>query len=200
MLRLTLDTNCVIHAAQAQSYGPDVDRLVDFARAGTVSLWITTAFEVDQARLDPSDERRLVNLRWLSRRPMITQIPGPFRLDYSKFDGPDILVEDDHLAPDECIREILLTQKYRSAPPGQDDDPAAFKKWRNKISDVQHLSAHLLAKHDVFVTSDEDDMWKKRDLLTACGIVIKNPSEAVAYALAASQQPGPQAATLDEPE
>jgi hypothetical protein len=29
MLRLTLDTNCVIHAAQAQRYGPQVDELVE---------------------------------------------------------------------------------------------------------------------------------------------------------------------------
>ena len=48
MLRLTLDTNCcVIHSAQAQRFGPDVDRLVEMARTGTVGLWITTGFEVD---------------------------------------------------------------------------------------------------------------------------------------------------------
>jgi hypothetical protein len=29
MLRLTLDTNCVIHAAQAQPYGPPGEELVD---------------------------------------------------------------------------------------------------------------------------------------------------------------------------
>jgi hypothetical protein len=73
-----------------------------------------------------------------------------------------------------------------------------MKKWRNKISDVQHLSAHLLAKHDAFVTSDEDDMWKKRDLLTACGVVIKNPAEAVVLASAESLQSRPLTAPPDE--
>ena len=197
MLRLTLDTNCVIHSAQAQRYGPDVDRLVEMARTGTVGLWITTGFEVDQALLSPDDERRLLNLQWLSERPMITRIPGPLRFDYSTWDGSDVFVRDEHLASDRCIRDVLLTEKYQAGH-SSEDDPAAMKKWRNKISDVQHLSAHLLAKHDAFVTSDEDDMWKKRDLLTACGVVIKNPAEAVVLASAESLQSRPLTAPPDE--
>ena len=40
-------------------------------------------------------------------------------------------------------------------------------KWSRKINDVQHLSAHSMAAHDAFVTSDEDDMIKKRVALQA---------------------------------
>jgi hypothetical protein len=69
MLRLTLDTNCVIHAAQAQPYGPQVDELVDLARDGRVDLWITEAFSVDQERA-PTDKHQR-NLAWLGQRPPI---------------------------------------------------------------------------------------------------------------------------------
>jgi hypothetical protein len=47
-MRLTLDTSCVIDAAQAQPRGPQVDELVDLARHARVGLWITEAFTVDQ--------------------------------------------------------------------------------------------------------------------------------------------------------
>jgi hypothetical protein len=38
MLQLTLDTSTVIHGAQAQLYGPQIDELVELARNGQVSL------------------------------------------------------------------------------------------------------------------------------------------------------------------
>jgi hypothetical protein len=31
-------------------------------------------------------------------------------------------------------------------------------KWRRKVNDVQHLTAHLMAGRGAFVTSDRDDM------------------------------------------
>jgi hypothetical protein len=56
-------------------------------------------------------------------------------------------------------------------------------KWRRKVNDVQHLTAHLIAGHYAFVTSDDDDMLKKRaDLQARTGIVVVNPAEAVQMA------------------
>jgi hypothetical protein len=43
MLRLTLDTSCVIHGAEAQPHGAQIDELVELAGDGRVGLWITTA-------------------------------------------------------------------------------------------------------------------------------------------------------------
>jgi hypothetical protein len=80
-MRLTLDTSCVIDAAQAQPRGPQVDELVDLARHRRVGLWITEAFTVDQETA-PAD-RHQRNLAWLSARPVIGRIPGPWRLGYS---------------------------------------------------------------------------------------------------------------------
>jgi hypothetical protein len=58
-MRLTLDTSCVIDAAQAQPRGPQVDDLVDLARHGRVGLWITEAFTVDQETAPADRHQRL---------------------------------------------------------------------------------------------------------------------------------------------
>ena len=171
----------MIHSAQFQAYGADIDRLVELARQGAVTLSITSAFDVDQAVMKPDDERRLRNLRWLAERPMIARLPGPLRFGYSTWDGADVLVADNFPPLDDCIRNVVLPEHYGSSPVDE-GDPVAMRKWRKRITDVQHLSAHLMAKHDVFVTSDEDDMWKKRRALLNCGIVVQNPTEAAAWA------------------
>jgi hypothetical protein len=166
VLRLTLDTSSVIHGAQAQRYGPEIDELVDLARQGQVGLWITTAFAVDQEHA-PADKRQR-NLAWLSERPLIGSVPGPFRFDYSGLDGPDGFVGGQHADADAALRDILF-------PSG-----SAPRASRRKITDVQHLTAHLMAGHDAFVTSDQEDMLRRREVIRSrTGIVVVNPAEAV---------------------
>jgi hypothetical protein len=168
MLRPTLDTSSVIHGAQAQPYGPAVDELVELARQSRVGLWITTAFAVDQERA-PADKHER-NLAWLSDRPLIGTVPGPWRLGYSGLEASEGLGDDDGAATDGVLKEVLLPGKARTAS-------------RRKITDVQHLTAHLVAGHDAFVTSDHDDMLKRRvELRARTGIVIVDPAEAVQLA------------------
>lgn len=90
MLTLTLDTSCVIHGAQRQEQGALADRLVELAHADRVRLCLTTAYARDQERNTP--ERVRINEDWLAGLPVVTQEPGPFRLDYSAVDGPDLLL------------------------------------------------------------------------------------------------------------
>jgi hypothetical protein len=109
-MRLTLDTSCVIDAAQAQPRGPQVDELVDLARHRRVGLWITEAFTVDQETA-PAD-RHQPNLAWLSARPVIGRIPGPWRLGYSGL-GPDGFTDDTSAAADLALREIILSERLQ---------------------------------------------------------------------------------------
>jgi hypothetical protein len=180
MLRLTLDTNCVIHAAQAQPWGLQVDELVDLARDGRVGLWITEAFIVDQERA-PTDKHQR-NLAWLSQRSTIGRIPGPFRLGYSALGGPDVLTDDDTPGVDALLCEILLPDRLQ-AERLDENDAAAIAKWRQKVTDVQHLTAHRMAGHDAFVTSDHHDMLRHRQAIRRrTGIVVVDPLEAVQLA------------------
>jgi hypothetical protein len=177
MLRLTLDTNAVIHAAQGQPYGAAVDELVDLARGGRVGLCITTAFGNDQARA-PADKRQR-NLVWLGDRPLIGTVPGGFRLDYSRLGIDTILLSDEQAAKARVLDQLLLPAAYQVGQL-QADDPAFMARWRRKgADDVAHLVAHLIAGHDAFVTSDGAMLGKREAIQQRTGIVVVDPEEAV---------------------
>jgi hypothetical protein len=178
MVRLTLDTACVIHAAQGGRYRAEIDQLVRLAPAGKVGLWLTSAFDVDQARA--SDENLRANLRWLSERPLIQRGSGPFRFGLSKLGGPgapgvlDKLVDESTAQVDEKIK-LILWPSYQVG----DELPVP------KVNDVHHLTAHLMAGHDAFVTLDEKDILRRRQaLLNDVGITVVTPAEALALVMA----------------
>jgi hypothetical protein len=178
LLRFTLDTCSVIDAAQAQPRGPLILELVDLGRQGRVGLWTTEAFTVDQERA-PADEQQR-NLVWLSARPASGRVPGPFRLGYSKLGGPDFRLDDDIAADALC--EILLSERFQ-AERLDEDDAALMVKWRKKVTDVHHLTGHLMAGHDAFVTSDHHDLLRNRQAIRhRTGIVVVDPAEAVQMA------------------
>ena len=162
MLQLTLDSSCVIHGAQNQSEADFVDRLVDLARDGVVGLWLAEAFEADLARA--SVEHHRVNLGWLQTRPVVRNLPGPFRLDYSLLDGRDVLGNESTMEVAEIVGDIVLPPTLRT---GQLDasDERLTDRWRRRTNDVQHLLAHHMSGHDAFVTTDSRDILSKTTLL-----------------------------------
>lgn len=162
MQRFTLDTGCVIAAVQQQDYAKDVERLTETARQGKVMLWLTAAFAADQTRASSHNLR--ANAVWLAGQPILQGSPGPFRLDYSRLDGMDVLVSDEQAAIIETIEDIVLPAGYRVGRLRTDDE-RFMDKWSRRINDVQHLAAHHMAGHDAFVTSDQDDIVKRRDQL-----------------------------------
>lgn len=173
----TLDTSCVIHAVQQQAYSPAIEQLVAAARAGRVALCLTAAFEEDMTRA--SNEHVRANLSWLAGQPILRPIPGPFRLDYSHLDGPDVLITDEQAKVIDAIEEIVLPPKYQVGRL-RDTDPEFLAKWSRKVNDVQHLAAHYIASHDAFVTSDEHDIVSKREKLwDRARIRVYRPPEAL---------------------
>jgi len=64
-----------------------------------------------------------------------------------------------------------------------ENDAAAITKWRQKVTDVQHLTAHRMSGHDAFVTSDHHDILRHRQAIRRrTGIVVVDPLEAVQLA------------------
>jgi hypothetical protein len=156
---------------------PQVVELVNLAHQGRVGLWITEAFTVDQ-QTDPLDKAQL-NLAWLSQQPVIGRIPGPWRLGYSGLEGPDGFTDPDHADADLALREIILPEELQRGRLDE-HDPAQLARNRRKVTDVQHLTAHLMAGHDAFVTDDHDDMLDNVDAIRRrTGIVVIDPAEAV---------------------
>jgi hypothetical protein len=142
---------------------------------------ITTAFTVDQETA--SQENRQRNIQWLSQRPIIGMVRGPFRLDYSQLNGADQLVSQEQQAVDEIIREIILPQASKAKNLWEEDETAKEKR-RRKVSDTQHLAAHFIADHDAFVTDDRDMLAenKRKALREQIRIVVVSPVEAVEIA------------------
>jgi len=173
----TLDTSCVIAAVQQQEHAKDVERLTEAAREGQVTLWLTAAFAADQTRA--SSEYVRANLAWLAEQPILQAAPGPFRLDYSYLDGPDVLVSDQQAAVIDAIEDIVLSAEYRVGQLPTDNEEF-MAKWSRKINDVQHLAAHHMAGHNALVTGDHHDIVKRRDQLwERVRILIFTPGEAV---------------------
>ena len=162
MLKLTLDTSCIIHAAQKQEEESAILDLVDLSLAGVAGLWLSSAFDADQ--ILASLERLRTNMAWLAERPVIRRVPGPFRLDYSRLDGGDVLASEDAARLDDLVQSILLPAEYRAGAL-QETDQVFMNRWTRKINDVQHLVAHAMASHGVFVTSDHDDILRRRKAL-----------------------------------
>jgi hypothetical protein len=114
----------------------------------------------------------------------VGRIPQPFRFDISPLgDSGHVLAG----GPDEAtvitkLEQIILAPQYQV---GQLDanDSKLMARFRRRVADVQHLAGHMMSGNDYFVTSDHDDMLKKREQMWhAAGIAIVDPPEAVALA------------------
>jgi hypothetical protein len=53
-------------------------------------------------------------------------------------------------------------------------------RYSNKINDIDHLTGHMLAKRDMFVTDDQG-ILRKRDQLSGLGIIVMTPAQCVAH-------------------
>jgi len=165
MRRFTLDTSCIIAAVNGEPAAIDIEQLVELARSSKIEIVITCGFEVDQRRA--SSERRRANLQWLAHAEILS-VPGPRRFDMSTFDGPDVLIDDDTQDVDEAIAKIVLPRGLKPENAGK------------RMQDVHHLTAHYMAKRDIFATGDHDDMIRKcSELKSKVGITVATPSEAV---------------------
>ncbi len=188
MMRLTLDTSCVIHRAQGQAFAEPFNELVDLAPEGLIGLWLTSASQDDQSRA--SSVHRQTNADWLRSRTVLGEVPGPFRLDHSKIGGEDVVLDDRTAEVGEVIERIVL-----SAGLGRGsldiNDRVQMARWRKRVTDVEHLIAHAMAGHDLFVTTDSEDIlrkWEARRL--EAGIEVAHPDVALLRVRASAGQPG----------
>ncbi|TDC89573.1 hypothetical protein [Actinomadura sp. 7K507] len=165
--KFTLDTNCVIYGVTGTHYKAELDRLVALAKAGDIELWLTAGFQDDQDRA--SAAYVAANQAWLEKRPILGLTTGPFRFDYSMLDGRDGFVSDATAAADEAIKGIVFPS-HAQMPDASNDKQGT--RWRQRMTDVQHLTSHFAHGHDVFVTSDRDILDRKARLYAEAGITV----------------------------
>lgn len=175
ILTFTLDT-CVVIALidpSASNAGPanEVDaavQILDLAQAGCVRLAVTEAHNRDVGLA--ATEVQQHRARFLAGVPHLA-IPTVFHLDEPNVDRNVVLGDDSTTAMQERLLAIL--------PHGRAEEGMTPKQANRAVSDHRHLQAHWLAGADVFVTTDDDTILRNRDQLSAIGIIVEWPTEAL---------------------
>lgn len=170
MIKLTLDTNCIINLLDYKSESAmSVDELAEILRyglEGNVNIAITTKVDSDVNK-DKDQDRKSEILKRISMFPTIGTV---FRLNGSKLNGGDVLADTEHQTMEDEIKKILF-------PNLKKDDP----RYGNKINDIDHLIGHKINQRDIFVTDDQQILKKAGTLESSIGIKIMDPKKALEY-------------------
>ena len=165
VLLLTLDTNPLVYAHDPAHLTPvEVDEVLELLHHDEIDVAIAGVWWRDNAA-DHDLNRREQLREVLEGYP--TAGPGPFRVDISTLDGPDVLASDADADLANRLEQTLW-------PGGGARNP---KRVRSRMTDVDHLLVHLRSGRDVFVTLDRDVLDKREKLRSQFGIRVARPSE-----------------------
>lgn len=170
MLKVTLDSNCIINILDYKSESAtSVEELTEILRyglEGDINIAITTRVETDFLN-DKDKERKVELIKRISMFPTIGTIA---RWDTSKWDSGDIWGGEEHVVLEKEISNIIF--------PGLKKDDSHYS---NKINDIDHLIGHKINKRDVFITDDQQIIKKAETLESSLGIKVMNPEKALEY-------------------
>lgn len=168
-MKLTLDTNCLINNFDTQSVSAtsreEIAQLIRYATSGRVQVVITTRVEADLDQ-DQDEERRARLKRHLA---MFDVIGSVLRWGESIWGGGDLWADKNARVLADEVQKVLF--------PGLDQGD---KRFGNKIRDVDHITAHVMASRDIFVT-DDGHLNKRAEELRKLGAVVMRPAQCVAY-------------------
>lgn len=170
MIKLTLDTNCIINLLDYKSESAiSVDELAEILRYGLdgdANIAITTRVESDVDK-DKDTERKNELLRRVSMFPVIGTVA---RFDTTKLDSGDVWGGTEHQTLEDELKNIIF--------PGLKKEDAHYG---NKINDIDHLIGHKINKRDIFVTDDQQILKKAETLKSSQGIEVMNPKKVLEY-------------------
>lgn len=170
MIKLTLDTNCIINLLDYKSESAiSVDELAEILRyglEGDVNIAITTRVDADVEK-DKDQDRKTEILKRISMFPVIGTVA---RFDVTKLDSGDVWAGDEHTKLEEEIKKIIF-------PNLKTEDP----HYSNKINDIDHLIGHKINKRDIFVTDDQQILKKAETLKASIEIEVMDPKNALEY-------------------
>lgn len=170
MIKLTLDTNCVINLLDYKSESAiSVDELAEIIRyglEGDVNIAITTRVDSDVSK-DKDSDRKSEMVKRISMFPVIGTVA---RFDVSKFNGGDVWAGEEHTKLEEELKKVIF--------PGLKSDDSHYG---NKINDIDHLIGHKINKRDIFVTDDQQILKRAETLKSSLGIEVMDPKKAVEH-------------------
>ena len=163
MLKLTLDTNCIIDVDERRDGFEAVMALVDAHREGRVEL----ALVCSGAHERQKDGGYLESFSLFTARldalgfPALPVLPSILYFDISFWDhgllADDAMKDRERLIFQTIFPRIAFEWSAYAAEKGlsqHDRSSRHFHKWKNRLCDVQAFWAHDYAKRDIFVTRD----------------------------------------------
>lgn len=163
---ITIDSSSFIHYAnegiQNVDIFSDVETLITASATGKINVAITTSVASDLGG-DKDTNRMQKQLKKMARLPII---PARVRLDMSML-SRDVLASEECVGMSARIKEILFPKLTQEA-----------SRVKNKLSDIDHLTAHWYAMRDIFVTED-NNFLAKRESLVQLGVEVLNAENAV---------------------
>lgn len=191
MLKLTLDTNCIVALDEnREPAASSLRRLLAAHTAGTVQLRLVANSASERQRTGPYLEnfsqfqQRLADLQ-LDHLEIL--LP-PATLDVAYLDQMVLLGDDEHLLLERIHEALFPTHPFEfqdavnAAPPGTDLE-VIERKWRNRRLDAEAMWCHIHYSGDVFVTTDENFFKEtKKPQLAALGArLILTPTQTEAH-------------------
>ncbi|MFK0172505.1 hypothetical protein ACIQU5_27275 [Streptomyces sp. NPDC090306] len=190
MLSFTLDTNCLIAVEEDRSDAEAVRQVVARQRAGAAQVRLVATMAAETQR----DGSLLDNFSHFQRRVDVLglgelEILAPVAVCDLTFVEWCVVAHDEAEAELRRLNEILFPTfpyNFLEAVPehlAEQERKLAERKWRNQRLDVLVLHTHIMAKADVFVTSDKNFRKQgKRDRLAVLGAgAILSPADAAVY-------------------
>lgn len=151
-ITLTFDTNCIILA----EHNADVDQLFEWKNTGLIDIFKTDVVDSELKKQES-----------INKSKQIAEDLGVGRVGFTRV-GHGIVGNDDD---DSFFRELMLVV----FPETKGEPPNA-----NKVFDIMNLVTHRLYNRDVFVTTD-DDYLRNKTQLVRYEITVMSPKECVDY-------------------
>jgi len=176
---ITLDTSCLIDL-QRQDTREDirkraeaVKKIIDWHQNGLIDVKVTTRVEFDQ-RNYKNYENKTDLLDFANNVGVIRSV---FRYGISKYGGLSNHVPGDGYG---SLKTVEMEKRWKEIMFGGIRFDEFNEKTKERIADIDHLLAHILAKRDYFITSDERHFINNREKLKAeFGVEIMKPEEFV---------------------
>ncbi len=158
-MRVTLDTNVVLSGLDGKDGGV-LATLRRLHESGTIHIAVSS--RALQDKHSDSDKQRMQ--RDLAAFVQLPRVAAPFRFDESYWDGHDVFCGEADGRVGDALERIFGVV------------PSRMGKRKNQLRDVDHLTAHWMARRDVFLTNDQGILDKATKLLQF-GIRVMNPAD-----------------------
>lgn len=170
MIKITLDTNCVINLLNFNAETPtsvnELSEIIKYGLNSNANIAITTRVE-SECGGDKDKERSKEMIRKIQMLPVIGTVA---RYGTSKWDSGDVWGGEEHKnIADELTKIIFPTLNKEDT------------HYKNKINDIDHLVGHIINRRDIFITDDRQILKKAKTLKDSLNLVVMSPKEALEY-------------------